>query len=433
MPTLNLVTLGCSKNTVDSEYLLGALVNDYDIIHDKAVAADVVMINTCGFINDAKEQSIDTILDFVSEKKKGKIKQLVVFGCLAKRYREELTKEIPEVDAWYGVDDHDAMVALLTQHHPVRKTEDHKRFLTTPKHYAYLKIAEGCNRACAFCIIPAIRGPFRSVGKESLLRETVQLRETGVQELILIAQDLAYYGKENHLQNELIELIRAILFNHPSLPWIRLHYLYPDMISQDLLTLMAREEQICKYLDIPFQHCTDNMLQLMKRGYGEKEVRQVINMARNTLPDIAIRTTFLVGHPGETQEDFDALCCFVEEMQFDRLGVFTYSHEENTFAGIHYQDTITEEVKQERLEVIMQIQESISLKKNKKKLGEKIQVLVDRAEGNFFIGRSQFDSPEVDNEIVIASKETLNIGHFYQVEITQAEAHDLYARVIASQ
>jgi ribosomal protein S12 methylthiotransferase len=428
MLSLNLITLGCSKNTVDSEHLLGSLKDSYKIMFDREQNADVVMINTCGFINDAKEESINTILQFIPGRRSGAIKKLIVFGCLSKRYSDELKQEIEEVDHWFGVDDYPALLQLLQVSSKQHK-RNKKRHLITPGHYAYLKIAEGCNRACSFCIIPSIRGRYRSNSIESLRTESRQLIASGVKELILIAQDLSYYGKDLS-QKEALPALLEELIKIDSLHWIRLHYLYPDMVNAKLLDLIVREKVICNYLDIPLQHSSDKMLKMMQRGYDKKKLRDTIQLIREKSPDMTLRTTFLVGHPGETEADFLDLCDFVEEVKFDRLGVFTYSHEEGTYSGMHYRDDIPERVKQERLEVIMEKQEAISLQKNKKKIGNIIEVVIDRIENGYYISRSENDSPEVDNEILIPSDHKLNTGEFYKVQVVKSEAYDLFAKTI---
>jgi ribosomal protein S12 methylthiotransferase len=426
---INVITLGCSKNRVDSEVLLKQLeVNGFEVKHEADDEAfDYVLINTCGFIGDAKEESIETILNFVQAKEEGLIEKLMVFGCLSERYKDELKQEIPEVDAWFGKFELDKMLEALHVNEHMALMPN--RILTTPGHYAFLKISEGCNRTCSYCAIPNITGAHISRTMESLVAEAESLVAQGVKEIILIAQDLSYYGIDLYKKQMLAPLMEA-LANIKDLQWLRIHYTYPAHFPMDILPVMAKYPNICNYMDIALQHISDNMLKLMRRNVTEAETYKLIRQFRDQVPGIALRTTLLVGHPGESEADFEALKTFVKTARFDRLGVFPYSHEEHTYAYAKYTDDISEEVKQQRADEIMEIQQQISLELNQEKIGKQLKVLIDRREGDYYVGRSEFDSPEVDNEILINTSKKLSIGLFKYVKITDADEYDLYAELV---
>ena len=431
MKTINVITLGCSKNTVDSEHLMAQLeAAGYTMrADDDRLDADVVVINTCGFIGDAKQESIELILEAVAAKEAGLIEQLFVIGCLSERYADELRTEIPEVDKYFGVKDWAAIVAALGGEH---KTElETERWLTTPSHYAYLKIAEGCNWHCGYCAIPLIRGKHTSIPMETLEQEARNLAAQGVKELMVIAQDSTYYGIDLYGERRLAELLTR-LCRIEGIEWIRLHYAYPAAFPEDVIEVMAREPKICKYLDIPFQHISDNMLSAMKRRHTKQEAMQLIERLRTRIPDIALRTTLLVGYPGETAEDVKELEEFVKEVKFDRLGVFPYSAEEGTYSAEQLTDDVPAEEKQRRADRIMLIQEQISLDNNLERVGRTMRVIVDSRQGDYYVARSEFDSPEVDQEILIpVHLRQLRRGCFYEARITGAENFDLYGEVIA--
>ncbi|MBR2049729.1 MAG: 30S ribosomal protein S12 methylthiotransferase RimO [Rikenellaceae bacterium] len=431
MKKINVVTLGCSKNTVDSEHLAAQLAAaGYQIVFDSnRTDAKVVVINTCGFIGDAKQESIDTILRFAAAKEQGLIERLFVIGCLSERYADELRTEIPEVDDYFGARDMQGIARVLcAAGDPDTSTE---RLTSTPKHYAYLKIAEGCNWHCGYCAIPLIRGPHRSVSMERCVEEAERLAAQGVRELIVIAQDTTYYGRDLYGRRALAELLER-LCKVEGIEWIRLHYAYPTDFPQDVIEVMAREKKICPYLDIPFQHISDHQLTLMKRRHTKADAYALIERLRAAVPDLALRTTLLVGYPDETEEDFEELMEFVEKVRFERLGVFPYSEEEGTFSARELQDNVPEEVKQERVDRIMALQNRISLEKNQARVGQREQVIVDSRQGDWYVARGRYDSPEVDQEILIpASERQLRRGKIYTVEITGAEEYDLYASVVA--
>jgi ribosomal protein S12 methylthiotransferase len=420
--TINLISLGCSKNLVDSEKLLGQLPQEkYSLFLDADEHTDVVIINTCGFIGDAKQESIDTILSYVNAKQNGLINKLLVFGCLSQRYRKELALEIPEVDAWFGVEERDAICSWFdTKYDP----ENCSRFLTTPRHYAYLKVGEGCNRKCSFCAIPFIRGPFRSTPVPRLVEEAQNLTKQGVKEILLIAQDLGYYGRDIDGKSHLAELLVS-LSGISELQWIRLHYLYPANFPKDILPIMKDNPKICHYLDIPLQHASDNILKSMRRGHDKKAMWKLIENTRNEIPDIAIRTTMLVGFPEESSEDFSELMNFVREARFERLGVFTYSPEEGTKA-FKMADTVSSKIKKKRAEALMALQQDISLSLNKEKIGRILKVIVDREDDDYFVGRTEYDSPEVDNEVLIQKADGIEVGSFIFVRITDAGDFELW-------
>ena len=431
MKKINVVTLGCSKNTVDSEHLAAQLAEaGYEIAFDSnRTDAKVVVINTCGFIGDAKQESIDTILRFAAAKEQGRIERLFVIGCLSERYADELRAEIPEVDDYFGARDMQGIArALGAAGDPDTSTA---RVTSTPKHYAYLKIAEGCNWHCGYCAIPLIRGPHRSVPMERCVEEAERLAAQGVRELIVIAQDTTYYGRDLYGRRALAELLER-LCKVEGIEWIRLHYAYPTDFPQDVIEVMAREKKICPYLDIPFQHISDHQLTLMKRRHTKADAYALIERLRAAVPDLALRTTLLVGYPDETEEDFAELMEFVEKVRFERLGVFPYSEEEGTFSALKLEDNVPEEVKQERVDRVMALQNRISLEKNLARVGQREQVIIDSRQGDWYVARGRYDSPEVDQEILIpASERQLRRGKIYTVEVTGAEEYDLYASVVA--
>ncbi|MBR5138717.1 MAG: 30S ribosomal protein S12 methylthiotransferase RimO [Alistipes sp.] len=431
MKKINVITLGCSKNTVDSEHLMAQLAAaGYKLSFDSdRTDAKVVVINTCGFIGDAKQESIETILDAVAAKEAGLIEKLFVIGCLSERYADELRAEIPEVDEYFGVKDWaDIVAALGAEYKAENETE---RVLTTPSHYAYLKISEGCNWLCGYCAIPLIRGKHESVPMEQILDEARKLAERGVKEIMVIAQDTTYYGIDLYGRRRLADLLTE-LCRIEGIEWIRLHYAYPAAFPEDVIEVMAREPKICKYLDIPFQHISDNMLSAMKRRHTKAEAMELIKRLRERIPDIALRTTLLVGYPGETAEDVAELEAFVREVRFERLGVFPYSEEEGTYSAENLKDDVEDEEKQRRADRIMLIQEQIALEHNLARVGRTMRVMVDSRQGDYYVGRSEYDSPEVDQEILIpADLRQLRRGKFYDVRITDAEGYDLYGEVIA--
>ena len=433
---IDFITLGCSKNLVDAERIMRQLETaGWHCVHDaEEPKGEICVINTCGFIGDAKEESINMILQMAERKKKKKLRQLIVMGCLSERYRAELETEIPEVDAYYGKFDFERMKDLIgTRILPgnPRQYRGFERYLTTPKHYAYLKISEGCNRMCSYCAIPLITGRHTSRPKKEILDEVRWLVSQGVKELNVIAQDLSSYGldlEKRHLLPELIDEMAQI----KGVEWIRLHYAYPTDFPEELLEVMARHENVCKYMDIALQHCTDHMLSLMRRHITQAEQDALIAKIRERVPGICIRTTLLVGHPGETEEDFEALKEWVRQMRFDRMGCFTYSDEEGTYAHKHYKDDIPQEVKERRASELMAIQQEISGQLLHARVGAREKVIIDREEGEYFIGRTQYDSPEVDCEVLIdksSAKNKIQIGEFYNVRITRAEEFDMYATI----
>jgi ribosomal protein S12 methylthiotransferase len=425
---VNVITLGCSKNLVDSENLITQLkANDYDVIHDSNEDANVIIINTCGFIDLAKEESINTIVQYAEIKSNGGIDKLYVTGCLSQRYKDDLEKEIPEVDAYFGTLELPGLLAKLNADY--KHDLIGERSLTTPQHFAYMKISEGCNRTCSFCAIPLMRGKHISRTIESLVTEAKHFASIGVKELVLIAQELTYYGLDLYKKRALPELLDA-LCEVEGITWIRLHYAYPSKFPREIFDTMAKQPKVCNYLDIPLQHASDTVLERMKRQTTRQEQKELIEYARTVVPDIAIRTTFLVGFPGETEEEFQDLCDFVEEMKFDRVGVFQYSHEEDT-SGYLFVDDVSPEDKAERANRIMDIQQSISFEHNQKRVGKIMKVLFDRKEGEYFVGRTEYDSPEVDNEVLVDAKDQyVRIGDFANIEITDAEEYDLYGKVV---
>ncbi len=423
--TINIITMGCSKNLVDSEHLMGQLnANNLRVVHESdAEHNDIVIINTCGFIKDAKEESIEMILSAVEAKKAGDVEKVYVMGCLSERYKKELPEEIDGVDGFYGAADLKKIVHDLGADYKSELVGE--RMITTPSHYAYLKISEGCDRKCSFCAIPLIRGKHQSVPMEELLIEAEKLAKKGVKELILIAQDLIYYGIDIYKKQALAELLTALV-KIEGIEWIRLHYTFPTNFPLEVLEIIKNQEKITNYIDIPLQHISDRILRSMKRGHTGNGTRELVKSMREKVPDVALRTTFIVGYPSETEAEFEELLQFVKEARFDRLGVFTYSPEEDT-AAFKLDDDISEDIKQERKEKLMEIQEEISFEINQKRIGKIFKVLIDRYEKPYFIGRTQYDSPEVDNEVLITAKaKSLKIGQFYNIRINEADSFDLY-------
>ena len=419
---INVVTLGCSKNVYDSEVLMGQLrANDKEVVHEEE--GNVVVINTCGFIANAKEQSVNTILEFVQKKEAGEVDKVFVTGCLSERYKPDLQKEIPNVDEYFGTSELPNLLKALGADYKHELIGE--RLTTTPKNYAYLKIAEGCDRPCSFCAIPLMRGKHKSKPIEELVTEAEKLAAKGVKELILIAQDLTYYGLDLYKKRNLAELLKALV-KVEGIEWIRLHYAFPTGFPMDVLEVMKNEPKVCNYLDIPLQHIADSILKSMRRGTTQAKTTKLLQDFRATVPEMTIRTTLIVGYPGETEEDFQTLKNWVEEMRFERLGCFTYSHEENTHA-YNLEDNVPEEVKQERANEIMELQSQISWELNQQKIGQTFRCIIDRKEGNHFIGRTEFDSPDVDNEVLIdATKHYVKQGEFVNVVITEAADFDLY-------
>lgn len=426
---VNIITLGCSKNLVDSEMLLNQLqLNNFEVVHeDLNRDSNIVILNTCGFILDAKEESINAVLSYVDDRKDGKLDKLLVMGCLSARYKEDLVNEIPEVDKFYGKFDYKEIVNDLKGE--FYENEMYYRVQTTPSHFAYLKISEGCNRHCSFCAIPQFTGNHKSRTIESLLDEANMLVASGVKELLLIAQDLSYYGIDVYGESKLAELLDK-LADVEGLKWIRLHYAYPSKFPMDVLKVMRERENVCKYLDLPLQHITDRMLGMMRRRITKEETIALVKKIREEVPGIALRTTFLVGHPGETDEDFRELMDFVTEYKFDRVGVFPYSDEDDTYAFKMYKDDISEEVKVERAAELMEVQQDISGKLTMQKVGKTLTVLIDREEEEYFYGRTEFDSPEVDGEVLVQKTSNIKIGEFYSVKITGSNEFDLFGEVV---
>lgn len=426
---VNVITLGCSKNLVDSENLITQLqANDYAVVHDSNDDdANVVVVNTCGFIDLAKEESVNTILAQAERKSRGEIDKLFVTGCLSQRYKDQLEEEIPEVDGYFGTME---LKGLLNRFEADYRHElIGERVITTPLHYAYMKISEGCNRTCSFCAIPLMRGKHVSRSIEDLVNEAKHLAKNGVKELMLIAQELTYYGLDLYKDRKLPELLHA-LADVDGIEWIRLHYAYPSKFPREIFDAMAERKEVCNYLDIPLQHGSNTMLHRMRRQITVEETEDLIRYARQRVPGIAIRTTMLVGHPGETAEEFQELCDFVERMRFERLGVFQYSHEEDTSAHL-LADDVAAELKAERANRLMEIQQDISFELNQARIGTVVRVLIDRKEGNFYVGRTELDSPEVDNEVLLPAEEHyLRVGDFVQARITEADDYDIYGELI---
>lgn len=427
---VNVITLGCSKNIVDSEVLMGQLrANNFDVEHESEKDdASIVIINTCGFIENAKQESIDTILRYAEAREEGMIDKLYVTGCLSERYKPELEKEIPQVDAYFGTRELPRILKTLKADYKHELVGE--RLLTTPHHFAYFKISEGCDRPCSFCAIPLMRGTHVSVPIESLVEQAKKLAKNGTKELMLIAQDLTYYGLDLYKKRNLAELLRH-LSDVEGIDWIRLHYAFPAGFPMDVLEVMNERSNICNYLDMPLQHITDNMLKSMRRGTTKQKTIDLVNSIRDKVPGIAIRTTLISGYPGETEKDHEEMIEWVQQTRFDRLGIFPYSHEEKTHAH-NLTDDVPEEVKQERAEAVMAVQQDISLELNRQKIGKTFKVLFDRKEGEYFIGRTEFDSPEVDNEVLVKATDSyVRIGDFANVKVTSAEDYDLYGEVVS--
>lgn len=426
---VNVITLGCSKNLVDSENLITQLKgNDFEVVHDSNEEdPNIIIVNTCGFIDLAKEESINTILQYAKVKQEGNIDKLYVTGCLSQRYKDDLEENIPEVDAFFGTLELPGLLATLNADYKHELIGE--RTITTPMHYAYVKISEGCNRTCSFCAIPLMRGGHVSRPIEELVLEAKTLAKRGVKELLLIAQELTYYGLDIYKERKLAQLLDA-LADVDGIEWIRLHYAYPSKFPEEIFEVMARRKEVCNYLDIPLQHASNNVLTAMRRQITREETVALIEKAREMVPDIAIRTTMLVGFPGETEADFEELCDFIHEMQFERLGVFQYSHEEDTRA-YEMEDDVPAEVKADRANKVMEIQQEISFQKNQEKIGKTFRMLVDRKEGGYFVGRTESDSPEVDNEVLVdAKKFYLRIGDFAEVRIIDAMDYDLFGELV---
>ena len=427
---VNIITLGCSKNMVDSEVMSGQLAaNDFDVVHENAkLDHNIVIINTCGFIDKAKEESVNTILDQVELKRKGKLDKVYVTGCLSERYKNNLEEEIPEVDAYFGTMELPRLLSTLNADYKAELVGE--RLLSTPSHYAYMKISEGCNRTCSFCAIPLMRGEHRSKPMEELIKEAERLVKMGVKEVMLIAQELTYYGLDLYKKRMLPELLKE-LTKVEGLEWIRLHYAYPSKFPLEIIDVMKDEPKICNYLDMPLQHASDKMLKEMKRQITQQEMKDLIAEIRSRIPGICLRTTLIAGFPGETREDVEELKNFLQEMQFDRVGVFTYSHEEDTSAYV-LKDELTHEEKESRAQEIIAFQQDISFEKNHQKIGQQLKVLIDKKEAGRYIGRTEFDSVEVDNEVIVHSKKPLQPGDFVTVHITKAYDYDLEGEVVNS-
>ncbi|MDB9152554.1 30S ribosomal protein S12 methylthiotransferase RimO [Parabacteroides distasonis] len=426
---VDIITLGCSKNLVDSEQLMRQFVaNGYTVEHDPhKINGEIVVVNTCGFIGDAQEESINMILELGEQKQKGRIGKLFVMGCLSERFLKDLEKELPEVDRFYGKFNWKELISDLGKsYHQELATE---RVLTTPRHYAYVKIGEGCNRTCSYCSIPIITGAYQSRPMDEIVDEVRGLVAQGVKEFQMIAQDLTFYGLDRYKRMALPELVERVS-DIPGVEWIRLHYGYPSHFPYDLLPVMRERDNVCKYMDIALQHISDPMLKMMRRNITKAETYELLERMRREVPGIHLRTTLMVGHPGETEQDFEELIRFVKDIRFERMGAFAYSHEEGTYAYLHYKDEIPQEVKQERLDYLMRVQEGISADVNASKVGQTFRVIVDREEEDFYVGRTQYDSPEVDPEILISKDTPLSPGSFYQVKVIDAQAFDLYGKVL---
>lgn len=426
---VDIITLGCSKNLVDSEQLMRQFVaNGYTVEHDPhKINGEIVVVNTCGFIGDAQEESINMILELGEQKQKGRIGKLFVMGCLSERFLKDLEKELPEVDRFYGKFNWKDLISDLGKsYHQELATE---RVLTTPRHYAYVKIGEGCNRTCSYCSIPIITGAYQSRPMDEIVDEVRGLVAQGVKEFQMIAQDLTFYGLDRYKRMALPELVERVS-DIPGVEWIRLHYGYPSHFPYDLLPVMRERDNVCKYMDIALQHISDPMLRMMRRNITKAETYELLERMRREVPGIHLRTTLMVGHPGETEQDFEELIRFVKDIRFERMGAFAYSHEEGTYAYQHYKDEIPQEVKQDRLDYLMRVQEGISADVNASKVGQTFRVIVDREEEDFYVGRTQYDSPEVDPEILISKDTPLSPGSFYQVKVIDAQAFDLYGKVL---
>ena len=426
---VDIITLGCSKNLVDSEQLMRQFVaNGYTVEHDPhKINGEIVVVNTCGFIGDAQEESINMILELGEQKQKGRIGKLFVMGCLSERFLKDLEKELPEVDRFYGKFNWKELISDLGKsYHQELATE---RVLTTPRHYAYVKIGEGCNRTCSYCSIPIITGAYQSRPMDEIVDEVRGLVAQGVKEFQMIAQDRTFYGLDRYKRMALTEMVERVS-DIPGVEWIRLHYGYPSHFPYDLLPVMRERDNVCKYMDIALQHISDPMLKMMRRNITKAETYELLERMRREVPGIHLRTTLMVGHPGETEQDFEELIRFVKDIRFERMGAFAYSHEEGTYAYQHYKDEIPQEVKQDRLDYLMRVQEGISADVNASKVGQTFRVIVDREEEDFYVGRTQYDSPEVDPEILISKDTPLSPGSFYQVKVIDAQAFDLYGKVL---
>lgn len=426
---VDIITLGCSKNLVDSEQLMRQFVaNGYTVEHDPhKINGEIVVVNTCGFIGDAQEESIDMILELGEQKQKGRIGRLFVMGCLSERFLKDLEKELPEVDRFYGKFNWKELISDLGKSYHQELATD--RVLTTPGHYAYVKIGEGCNRTCSYCSIPIITGAYQSRPMDEIVDEVRGLVARGVKEFQMIAQDLTFYGLDRYKRMALPELVERVS-DIPGVEWIRLHYGYPSHFPYDLLSVMRERDNVCKYMDIALQHISDPMLKMMRRNITKAETYELLERMRREVPGIHLRTTLMVGHPGETEQDFEELVRFVKDIRFERMGAFAYSHEEGTYAYLHYKDEIPQEVKQDRLDYLMRVQEGISADVNASKVGQTFRVIVDREEEDFYVGRTQYDSPEVDPEILISKETPLSPGSFYEVKVIDAQAFDLYGKVL---
>ena len=426
---VDIITLGCSKNLVDSEQLMRQFVaNGYTVEHDPhKINGEIVVVNTCGFIGDAQEESINMILELGEQKQKGRIGKLFVMGCLSERFLKDLEKELPEVDRFYGKFNWKELISDLGKSYHQELATD--RVLTTPRHYAYVKIGEGCNRTCSYCSIPIITGAYQSRPMDEIVDEVRGLVAQGVKEFQMIAQDLTFYGLDRYKRMALPELVERVS-DIPGVEWIRLHYGYPSHFPYDLLPVMRERDNVCKYMDIALQHISDPMLKMMRRNITKAETYELLERMRREVPGIHLRTTLMVGHPGETEQDFEELIRFVKDIRFERMGAFAYSHEEGTYAYQHYKDEIPQEVKQDRLDYLMRVQEGISADVNASKVGQTFRVIVDREEEDFYVGRTQYDSPEVDPEILISKDTSLSPGSFYQVKVIDAQAFDLYGKVL---
>ncbi|RLT70704.1 30S ribosomal protein S12 methylthiotransferase RimO [Parabacteroides sp. CH2-D42-20] len=426
---VDIITLGCSKNLVDSEQLMRQFVaNGYTVEHDPhKINGEIVVVNTCGFIGDAQEESINMILELGEQKQKGRIGKLFVMGCLSERFLKDLEKELPEVDRFYGKFNWKELISDLGKSYHQELATD--RVLTTPRHYAYVKIGEGCNRTCSYCSIPIITGAYQSRPMDEIVDEVRGLVAQGVKEFQMIAQDLTFYGLDRYKRMALPELVERVS-DIPDVEWIRLHYGYPSHFPYDLLPVMRERDNVCKYMDIALQHISDPMLRMMRRNITKAETYELLERMRREVPGIHLRTTLMVGHPGETEQDFEELIRFVKDIRFERMGAFAYSHEEGTYAYQHYKDEIPQEVKQDRLDYLMRVQEGISADVNASKVGQTFRVIVDREEEDFYVGRTQYDSPEVDPEILISKDTPLSPGSFYQVKVIDAQAFDLYGKVL---
>ncbi len=424
---INVVTLGCSKNIYDSEVLMGQLKANGKEVHHEAEHGNIIVVNTCGFIDNAKQESVDTILDFVQKKEDGIVDKVFVTGCLSERYKPDLEKEIPNVDQYFGTRDLPKLLKALGADY--KRELVGERLTTTPQHYAYMKIAEGCDRPCSFCAIPLMRGGHKSTPIEDLVTQAEKLAAKGVKELILIAQDLTYYGLDLYKERRLADLLKALV-KVDGIEWIRLHYMFPTGFPEDVLDVIREEPKVCNYIDIPLQHIADPVLKSMRRGTTMERTNRLLDMMREKVPGIAIRTTLIAGYPGETEEDFEVMKQWVKDQRFERLGIFTYSHEENTHAYT-LEDDVPNEEKQRRADEIMEVQQEISWAKNQEMIGKTYRVLVDRVEGDHFVARTEFDSPDVDNEVLISTEDTyLRVGDFATVKVNSATDFDLYGEVV---